>query len=391
VRILLIPPNDLLRHPIPNRMYHIAKRLARKHDIYLLSYTKHPLADGVMRELKAVEVPVGRAIAVKNLGLYYIVNALQIYSSIRRVIEREEVDVVVHANILPSLIASRLARRFRVPNIYEFLDYFPESASAYYTRGRSLVELGVRLLTYQALRDSDAVVTPSYGLKRVVESVIPGKPVYAIPNGVDAELFKPLDRASARRSVGLDTDCNLLLLQGSLDAWVNVEEVLRALSRLRRTLDVRLLVVGFSHAGYYHRLLLARAKRYEVERYIYTYPPQPYEKMPLFINSSDIVIAPIKRMVKNLATPLKIAEALACGVPVVTTDIAEFKIWYRQGLYTYSTYEELENVVKHLLSKLDEVRASLHEYSHSFRRTFSWDRLAEKYESLLESVSSRYN
>jgi len=280
LKILLISPNDLLRHPVPNRMYHIAKRLARNHDIYLLSYTKHPLADGVRRKLKAIEVPIGKAVVTKNLGLYYVINSPQIYSSIKTVIKEEGVDAVIHANILPSLIASKLARKLNVPNIYDFLDYFPESASAYYIRWRSLVELGVRALIYPALRNSDAIVTPSLGLKKIVESMVPSKPVHVIPNGVDAELFRPLDRALARKSVGLDEDYYLLLLQGSLDVWINVVGIVKTLRKLCKTMDVRLLVVGFSHAKYYYKLLLTYAKSYEVDKHIHIYPSQPYEKMP---------------------------------------------------------------------------------------------------------------
>jgi glycosyltransferase involved in cell wall biosynthesis len=387
MKVFLIPPNDLLRHPIPNRMYHIARKLSRKHGIYLLSYTNHPLVDGIKkRGLKAVEIPVSNAVRVRNLGLYYVVNAPQIYASIKRVIDGEGIDVVIHANILPSLIASKLAKRFGVPNIYDYLDHYPESASAYYSQGRQFVELGVRLFVSQALKNSDAVVTPSYGLKRVVSTIIPGKPVYVVPNGVDAELFKPQDRNSARRMIGLDTNCYLLLLQGSLDVWMDIAGIIKVLSRLHRMVDVKLLVVGVSHAKHYYRLLLKYAKHYGINKHVYIYPPQPYERMPIFINSSDIVFAPYLKTVKNLTTPLKIAEALACGVPVVTTNIVEFRLWYKQGIYTYSTYAELENILKQLLSNIDTIRATLRKNSYSFREAFSWDRLAEKYEILIKAL-----
>jgi glycosyltransferase involved in cell wall biosynthesis len=386
MRIFLVPPNDLLRHPIPNRMYHIAKRLTRKHDIFLLSYPNHPLAEGIKRELRAVEIPVSNAVAVENLGSYYVVNAPLIYTTIKRLIREEDIDIIIHANILPSLIVSKLAKSFGVPNIYDYLDHYPESASAYYSQGRQFVELGVRLFVSQALKNSDAVVTPSYGLKRVVSTIIPGKPVYVVPNGVDAELFKPQDRNSARRVIGLDTNCYLLLLQGSLDVWMDIAGIIKVLSRLHRMVDVKLLVVGVSHAKHYYRLLLKYAKHYGINKHVYIYPPQPYERMPIFINSSDRVFAPYLKTVKNLATPLKIAEALACGVPVVTTNIVEFRLWYKQGIYTYSTYAELENILKQLLSDIDAVKTTLSKNSHNFRKTFSWDTLANKYEKLIQEL-----
>jgi glycosyltransferase involved in cell wall biosynthesis len=387
MRILLIPPNDLLRHPIPNRMYHIARKFVKKHDIYLLSYTKHPLATGIKRKLEAVEISLSNALPVKSLGFYYLLNTPQLYTAIKRMIESKVIDVVIHANVLPSFISSTLAKRFGIPNIYDFLDYYPESASAYYTRGKWFVEKGVKLLVSQALENSDLVVTPSYGLKKVIEGLVPSKPIYIVPNGVDAELFKPQNQALARRAIGLDTGYYLALLQGSLDTWVDIEGVIKVLSKLHKVMDIRLLVIGFSHAKHYHRALLEFAKHYGVEKYVYTHPPQAYERMPLFINACDLVFSPVKKMIQNFATPLKIAEALACGVPVVTAHIPEYRFWYRQGIYTYTTYAELENVIKQLLAEIDQIKAALCDYAHSFRETFSWDHLAEEYEKLLELVA----
>jgi glycosyltransferase involved in cell wall biosynthesis len=385
MRIFIIPPNDLLRHPIPNRMYHIAKRLANNHEIFILSYTNHLLAHEIKRSLKAVEIPISNALKTNNLGLYYIINALQIYTTIKNVIQKEDIDVIIHGNILPSFIASKLAKKMRIPNIYDFLDYFPESASAYYTKGRGLIEMGVKTFVYPALRNSDVIVTPSYGLKKIVENISPGISVHVIPNGVDAEIFKPIDQKIARKEIGLDTDYHLLLLQGSLDVWIDVESIMRVLRKLRKIADIRLLIVGFSHAKYYYKLLTVHAKHFGIDKYIYTYPPQPYEKMPLFINSSDIVIAPVRKMLKNFATPLKIAEAISCGKPVITRDIADFKIWYKMGVYTYSSYAELEDLIRDLFNMLDEIKNSLHIYSYNFRKTFDWNNLSTKYIVLLEN------
>jgi glycosyltransferase involved in cell wall biosynthesis len=366
-------------------MYHIAKRLARKYDIVLLSYTGHPLAGGVRRTLKAVEVPIYGAIHVKNLGLYYILNMPWIYLAIKDIISKEGIDVIIHANILPSFVASVLAKRYGIPNIYDFLDYFPESASVYYTKGKYLVELSVKAFIYPALNNSDVIITPSIGLRNILRNLVPKKPIYVIPNGVDADLFKPINQNTARKNIGLDNDCHLLLLQGSIDVWVDVESLLKILRKLRKTIDIRLLIVGFSHAKHYYRLLLAYAKHYEIDKYIYTYPPQPYEKMPLFINASDIVVAPIKKMIMNFATPLKIAEALACGVPVITTAIAEFKIWYKQGVYTYSNFEDAERLPHYVIENHEEIRKALICYSQSFRQLFDWNRLAEEYRKVIES------
>ena len=390
MKVLIVPPNDLLRHPIPNRLYHIAKRLAEKYEIFLLSYTNHPLAGNVKRSLKAVEVPIPNTIPVKDLSIYYTINAVQIYNAVNRVIKEEGADIVIHANILPSLIATKLAKKYGIPNIYDFLDYFPQSATAYYKHG-GIVEAVVNAIVKQALLNSNAITTPCYTLKLLIHQITESVsiPIYVIPNGVDADIFKPTDQELARKAIGLEDNYYLVLLYGSLDVWIDIVAILKTISKMRMHSDIRLLVVGFSHASYYYKVLLNYIRRFNLDKYVYLYPPQPYEKMPIFINASDVVIAPYAKILKNYGTPLKIAEALACGVPVITTAIAEFRLWYKQGVYLYNNSEELEKLLFLIMENKEEVRRVLVNYSQSFRRLFSWDRLAEKYQKVIESIIKR--
>jgi len=386
MKVLIVPPNDLLRHPIPNRLYHIAKRLAEKYEVFLLSYINHPLAGNVKRSLKAVEVPISNAIPVKDLSMYYTINAAQIYNAINRVIKEEGIDIIIHANILPSLIATKLAKKYGISNIYDFLDYFPQSAAAYYKHG-DIVEAAVKAIVKQALLNSNAIVTHSHTFKLLIRQIIELRPIpiYVIPNGVDADVFKPMDQKPARKAIGLDGEYFLMLLYGSLDVWIDIITILRIISKMRARFDLRLLIVGFSHAGHYYKALLNLIKRFDLDKYTYFYPPQPYEKIPIFINASDAVVAPYAKILKNYVTPLKIAEALACGVPVITTTIAEFKIWYKQGIYLYNNFEELEKLLLLIVKGEEEVRRALIEYSHQFRQLFDWNRLAEEYRKVIES------
>ena len=80
------------------------------------------------------------------------------------------------------------------------------------------------------------------------------------------------------------------------------------------------------------------------------------------------------------------AEALTCGVPVVSTDIAEYEPWCRHGVYTYKDADELKALLRRVLTHIDGVKTSLEERSDVFRQQFSWKRLAQRYEAVVYAL-----
>src|SRR5487761_1558731 len=129
LNILVVPPNNLLRHPIPNRIYHISKRLACHHNIFLVSYSHYPLAEAEpVRALKCDEIKIEPIIRTESVGSYYLASAPHLYRELSNVLRRNAIDVIFHANIIPSYIASRAGKRSQIPLLYDYVDHFPESA-----------------------------------------------------------------------------------------------------------------------------------------------------------------------------------------------------------------------------------------------------------------------
>ncbi|MEM2291485.1 MAG: glycosyltransferase [Candidatus Korarchaeum sp.] len=373
-RILIIPPNDLFRHPIPNRLFHIAKRLAEWYEVLVLSYPNHPLARSKMRSLKAKDIRY-KTFKLNNLGLYYLINTPSFYVTLKHL---SDVDAVIHANIVPSLLATRI---FAGKKIYDYVDHFPESAAAYYQGTlKRVVKYLVSQIVIQSLRGSDLIVTPSYGLAAFIRGYT-NRPVYVIENGVDPELFRPLDITQARKEIGIDYEGPIFLLQGSIDVWLNVEPIMYA---LKKSEDVRLLLVGYSHGKHYYHRLENLWRRLGLTRRIYKYPPQPYERMPVFINASNGIIAPYIRSIGRYATPLKVIESLACGRPVLATRISEFWIWFKRGMFYYD-HDDIWKLFGRIVRDWDLIYRELIDYSSVIRRVYSWGRIAERYRSLIES------
>jgi len=200
VNILIIPPNDLINNEIPNRLYHLARHW-QHHTLYLLRYPHYPTSINIERPLRRIDI-VPDAKPAGNPATYYLKNARAIHQALKKAIQREPIDIVIHANILPSLYAVRLAKAYRKRAVFDYLDHYPESAAAYFKNrvAKWAVYTTVALITTYNLKNSHKIVTVSHTLKQLLEKRAKG-PIYLLPNGVDTELFKPMPREQARRQL----------------------------------------------------------------------------------------------------------------------------------------------------------------------------------------------
>lgn len=379
MNILIIPPNDLLRHPIPNRLYHLAKEFSKNHKVFILPYPGHPIADKnkKLRDLECLEVSFNYKKS-KNIGIYYLKNYFSMKRSLSETIK--DIEVVIHSNILPSYIVTKLCKKFKIFCVCDYLDHFPQSASAYYPVFINfLVEFLTNWVVKKNLKMSDKIVTVSYELKDMIEREV-GKKVYLIPNGFEPEIFKPMPMDKCREKLYLDLDKVYMLYYGSIDNWIDFSIPLKILKKFT---ELNFLIVGGAHNKSFFRKLKKDVDALKLTSKIKFFEPQPYEKIPLFINSADFVIAPFKDIRKNYGTPLKIIETLACKKPLITYGLEEFRKWFGDLPY-YENIEDCIRIVEKILE--GDFHEELEEKYDLVKNNFNWKILAEKYLRLLGCI-----
>jgi glycosyltransferase involved in cell wall biosynthesis len=333
-----------------------------------------------------------RSLAVNNPAFYYILNSKHIWSLVDRALKDLNIDVVVHSNILPSAMASTLARRKNVPLIYDYMDHYPQSASAYFKN--SLMKTAtynfVKKVTDYAIRKSDVIVTVCKSHAELIKKIAPAKRVYVVPNGVDFEVFKPIDASDMQKFIEKTKvweNALTLLYVGSVDEWLDLETILKVVQRLKiNGLFVSLIVVGGSHGGFYIKHIKSMVRLYGLERNVMFTGFVPHRMVPLYINAADVALAPYKIVTKNDGTPLKVLEYLACQKIVLCTRVPEILRRFGNLVYFYECAEDLERLLKLIVAdratferKLKNARELIGEYS--------WDVLAEKYYQILRSVT----
>ncbi|MAT66070.1 MAG: glycosyl transferase family 1 [Gammaproteobacteria bacterium] len=179
---------------------------------------------------------------------------------------------------------------------------------------------GLRPRLLQALRGASHVISVSDSLRRVAIGlgVSPDKAT-VVGNGVDTDRFQPVDRGEARRRLGLPAQAQVLVTVGGLCERKGFHRVIEQLPQLRgRFPDLHYLVVGGPSAeGDWSERLKAQVTALGLEdrvRFLGSLPP---EQLKGVLSAADVFVL----ATRNEGWANVILEAMACGLPVVATDV----------------------------------------------------------------------
>jgi glycosyltransferase involved in cell wall biosynthesis len=178
-----------------------------------------------------------------------------------------------------------------------------------------------RRLEALALRRADLICVVSEALRGIVLAggARQGR-VLVVPNGVDTQTFRPLEperRAAVRRDLGLPEQENgqtlVLGFAGFVRKWHRLDLVLACLARPEFA-GARLVVVG---EGPHSRALARRAAELGIADRVLLLGARPHEEMPSLLAALDVALLP---GIPCYASPLKLYEYMAVGLPVVAPD-----------------------------------------------------------------------
>ena len=171
-----------------------------------------------------------------------------------------------------------------------------------------------------ALRRADRVFTVSESLRQLALSLgIDGAKTRVIGNGVDIDCFQPLPKAQAREALGLDTDAQVLVTVGGLVERKGFHRVIECLPTLRLSFPkLHYLVVGGpSPEGDWTQRLKDLARSLGVADCVHFLGPVPSQALSKVLSAADVFAL----STRNEGWANVLLEAMACGLPVVTTDV----------------------------------------------------------------------
>jgi D-inositol-3-phosphate glycosyltransferase len=293
-------------------------------------------------------------------------------------------DIVFSHYWLSALVGKYLRRKWRIPYI-----------AMYHTLGAVKNVLGIgeaeptlRIISErETIEDCQRILVATDKEKGDLVDyygAVPEK-VSVVPCGVNMELFRPIDKALARKTLGLN-DETVLLFVGRIDPLKGIEQLIRAVPLLKDGDKLRLIVVGGDENSY---MELEELKNLSIGlgvRSSVTFPGLVrQEQLPFYYSAADVCVVPSYYESFGLVA----LEALACGTPVVAADVGDLRNIIIPGETGYvmkdNSPERLATGIQSLLSGLLPDLESVLSIRASVSR-FDWSQIAQKVAGEMQTV-----
>ena len=253
------------------------------------------------------------------------------------------------------------------------------------------------LCTYAAMNAHDAFITPTRSIKDFyAQHTLDTDCFHIIPNGVDSDLFRPMDKAQARFEVAemLNQpeikDKKIVGFFGRFQPEKGAGIFIKIAEMLP---DVLFFVVAPTLHAYQLQKLPSNL--------IYIGKQPPREMLPLYLNTFDVHCFP--SIVGEEAFGNAVLETMACGVPPVVTNFAGLPevVGDTGSVVTCQTFakdigsfaghvepEALLTAIQELLND-EALRMELGQRARERALEFKWDTTAKKLVMLYESLKRK--
>jgi glycosyltransferase involved in cell wall biosynthesis len=352
------------------QMYEVAKRLAKKHEVHVITrrlgklanYEKH---DGI--HIHRVYVP-SKGIALESPinGLFFMIGAF--FKSMCL----GEFDVYVPQQffpIPPMWLISKIRRRPIIAIIHDV--YRDVWVQEYGIKG-FLMALFERIILKLSCK---GIITVSSSTKeKLLANEIPEKVIKIIPNGVS---IKEYDKVKVRKS----TKPRIIYL-GRLFWSKNIDDLLFAFSKL--AFDAELFIVGTGPERKNLENLVLRLK--VKDKVFFTGFVNDKRKIEL-LKSSWVLVLPSSTEGFGIA----VIEAWASRTAVIVSDIPALRALVdneKTGLvFRLGDVEDLKNKLEKLLTN-EKLRGKLSKKGYEMvKKKFEWDKVAVEIEKILQNIA----
>jgi glycosyltransferase involved in cell wall biosynthesis len=363
----------------PQRPHHLLKYLSQKHEVTVLSVNAWWLKERQDNYLKD---------AIEHMKLFYLserkINPVFQELSVARnsntfcnKFNRNAFDVHLNFN---SLIAGYfIAKRMRIPTIFDICDDLPERIRISPQIPFLLKPSGKLVGQFMMKKNIELAKRITYVTKSLSDSYnFPKDKSVLIPNGVDTVLFHGCPSQELKEELGLGEDF-VVGFVGVLSEWVELEPTFIALKELvKKHFKIKMLVVGGGEKIQDFRNL---AERYGISDSVIFTGNISYTLVPKYVSCMDCCLISLNATADcHNAFPLTLLEYMACEKPVISTPLAGvMEAVGNQVLYASNGEELKQNILK--LYYDEDLGIEMGKRGRELvERNYSWDKICYEFE-----------
>ena len=213
--------------------------------------------------------------------------------------------------------------------------------------------------------------------------------IRVIPPGVDLDLFKPIPIARAKEQVSLDPSCRSILFVGRIEPLKGIDTLLWAISLITRkhpelTCGMCVVIIGGDSSRNQEDNEMARLKdiqeRLEIGEVVTFLGSQDQDNLPNYYSSAEMVVMPSDYESFGMVA----LEAMACGTPVIASDVGGLAHLVRHGRTGYRVPARDPGALAEKITRLlkDEgLRRRMGQRAACWAEGYSWTIVADRIEA----------
>jgi glycosyltransferase involved in cell wall biosynthesis len=266
-----------------------------------------------------------------------------------------------------------IALPFYKPNVHLLCDIVPLIMPGVVNK---LFETAFRTLTWDAIHRADAIVTISHSSRKEIEKYyhLPENTVKVIYPGYNHEIFRRVYDTSVLDKHRITKPYALFI--GTLAPKKNIVRIAKAFEQAS-VKNMELLIVGQTYTN--EKDIKSAIEKPNIRRLGYV----PLEDLPVLLSSASMLVWPSLK--EGFGLP--IIEAMACGCPVITSNISSMPEVAGGAAILVDPYDvdEIAEAIK-TLSISPALAFKLGKQGIDRAKSFSWQNMANELIKVCESV-----
>ena len=339
------------------RLFSALKKTGHEIDFLVADYRKLESRNAKLNGINVV---------IRPFSLFHFFGFLK---DLNGALKSKKYDVMIaSSDPLWGIIGNYFSKKYNTRFIYDLHDNY-ETYESYKIPF-------VRQLDNYAMKNADAITAVSYALKEKV-SKIRKKDVFVIQNGINLELFRPMDKITCRKKLKLPLKSKIIGYTGTLQKSLGVDILVRVFENLKKDIHgLKLLLVG--------RRGTDKSDDPDIKKKdVITFDVLSQKDVVLAINAADVAVMPSpSNEFTKYCFPYKCTEYMACNTPIVASGLSDVAMMLKgQGssLVQPGNEDDLSGKIRIQMSKGKiDYRKNL--------KGFSWDDMAKKLDKIIKGI-----